>query len=60
MINFVYVKINFNTNFQNIVFFLILKYNIIGFFNFQFLVTHVITAITCVTRVFTLFPIYLG
>ena len=33
---------------------------IIGFFNFQFLVTHVTTAITCVTRVFTLFPIYLG
>ena len=34
--------------------------SIIGFFNFQFLVTHVTTAITCVTRVFTLFPIYLG
>ena len=30
--------------------------NIIGFFNFQFLVTHVTTAITCVTRIFKGYP----
>ena len=29
---------------------------IIGFFNFQFLVTHVTTAITCVTRIFKGYP----
>ena len=30
--------------------------SIIGFFNFLFLVTHVTTAITCVTRIFKGYP----
>ena len=33
---------------------------IIGFFNFQFLVTHVTTAITCVTRIFKGYPRLIG
>ena len=29
---------------------------IIGFFNFQFLVTHAIAVVTCVTRIFKGYP----